>query len=357
MRKKLFIPGPTEVREEVRLAQSQPMIGHRMAEFSVLYERIIERLKRLLNTHQNVMVFTSSATGVMEGAIRNTVRENLLSFTMGAFSERWAKIAKSCGKKVDVVELEWGKAVKPEMLSEHLSKKRYDAVLITHNETSTGVMNPLKELAGVVKDFPDTLLLVDAVSSLTGVPIDIDGWGIDVIFASVQKCFALPPGLTVAVVSDRAMERSKEVPDRGYYFDFLTTKRYFDERRQTPATPAISLLYAMDIQLDRMEKEGMENRYRRHLEMARIVQNWAERYFGLFAEEGYRSPTVTAIKNTRGIKVSELIDELGKRGYVISNGYGKLKEITFRIGHMGDITPKEIDELLREIEDILGLEI
>jgi len=354
MKKKLFIPGPTEVREEIRLAQSQPMIGHRMHEFSELYAKIIEKLRGLLETRNEVMIFTSSATGVMEGAIRNTVKKRLLSVTMGAFSERWAKIAEACGKEVETLSLQWGKALKPEMLYEALKKDHYEAVLITHNETSTGVINPLREISDVVKEFPETLLLVDAVSSFTGVPIEIDEWGIDVIFASVQKCFALPPGLTVTVVSERALKKAKSIEDRGYYFDFLAMKKYYETRRQTLATPAISLLYALEMQLDRMEKEGMEKRFKRHEEMAELAQNWGREHFSLFAEEGYESPTVTTIKNTRKINVSNLIQELGKRGYAISNGYGKLKEITFRIGHMGDLTPEEVKELLGEIEDILG---
>lgn len=355
MKKKLFIPGPTEVREEIRLAQSQPMIGHRMPEFSELYEGIIEKLRRLIGTRNDVMVFTSSATGVMEGTIRNTVKRRVLSIIQGAFSERWAKIAKSCGKEVKTVELDWGRALKPDFLYEALKKDQYEAVLITHNETSTGVMNPLEKLSEVMKEFPDTLVLVDAVSSFTGTPIMIDKWGIDVVFASVQKCFALPPGLTVAVVSKRALEKAETIEDRGYYFDFVTMKRYYDTRRQTPATPAISLLFALDAQLGRMEKEGMENRFERHRRMARIAQDWGREYFFLFAEEGYESPTVTTIRNTRGINVSELIEELGRRGYAISNGYGKLKEKTFRIGHMGDLTPEELKELLGETEDILEL--
>jgi len=291
----------------------------------------------------------------MEGAIRNTVKRKLLSFVNGAFAERWYHIAKANGKDVDVISVDWGKAIKPEMVEEALKRNKYEAVLITHNESSTGVMNPLKEICEVMRKFPDVLLLVDSVSALFGVPVDIDGWGIDVIFASVQKCFALPPGLTVTVVSDRAFEKAKKIDNRGYYFDFITMARYYDERKQTPATPAISLLYAMDLQLDRMLKEGMENRFRRHLEMALLARNWAKRNFELFAEPGYESVTLTTVLNTKGIDVKGLNESLKERGYVISNGYGKLKGKTFRIGHMGDLTVEELKDLLFQIDDILGL--
>ncbi len=356
MHKKLFIPGPTEVREEVLRAQTYPMIGHRMREFSELYERIIEKLRKLFRTNHKAFVFTSSATGVMEGAIRNVVNRKVLSCINGAFSKRWHEIALRNGKEADVIEVEWGKAIKPEMVEDALEKGSYEAVLVTHNETSTGVMNPLKEIGEVLKNYPDTLLLVDAVSSLAGAPIEIDEWGVDIIFASVQKCFALPPGITVAFVSDRALEKARKVENRGYYFDLITMLKYYEERKQTPATPAISLLYALDLQLDRMEKEGMENRYKRHKEMAELARSWAKKHFELFAEPGYESLTVTTVTNTRNISVAELNRELGKRGFAISNGYGKLKEKTFRIGHMGDLTVDEIKELLENINDILGLE-
>ncbi len=354
-RKKLFIPGPTEVREEVLEAQRKWMIGHREKDFSILYERVIEKLRKVLDTKNFVTVFTSSATGVMEGSIRNTVKRNLLSTVCGAFSHRWMDIAKRCGKEVDVIEVEWGKAIKPEMVEKELKNKKYEALLITHNETSTGVTNPLKEICEVVRSVsPDTLILVDAVSSLAGIEIPIDELSLDVIFASVQKCFALPPGLTVTVISERAMEKSKEINDRGYYFDFLEMKKYYDERRQTPATPAISLLFAFDYQLDRMLKEGMKKRFERHLKMAEKVRNWVkERKFELFPEKGYESNTVTVIKNTKNLDVPSLIEKLRERGFKIANGYGKLKNITFRIGHMGDLTLEEIEELLENLDGVL----
>jgi predicted phosphoserine aminotransferase len=353
--RKLFIPGPTEVRDEVLKAQTNKMIGHREETFSELYRSVINKLKNFFNTSKEIMVFTSSATGVMEGSIRNLVNRRVLGTVCGAFSKRWVEIAKACAKEVEVIEVEWGRAIKPDMIREKLKKNYHEAVLITHNETSTGVKNPLKEISEVVKEVsPETLVIVDAVSSLSGISIDIDNWNIDCVFASTQKCFALPPGLTVCIVSDRAIEKSKNVEGKGYYFDFVAMKKYYDNRNQTPATPAISLLYAMDFQLDRMLEEGAENRFRRHTEMAERVRKWVfDNGFELFPEKGYESDTVTVIKNNREVDVPLLIEKLKKRGFTIANGYGKLKNITFRIGHMGDLTVSEIEELLTNIKEVL----
>jgi aspartate aminotransferase-like enzyme len=226
---------------------------------------------------------------------------------------------------------------------------------VVHNETSTGVMNPMKEIGEVMRKYPDVIFMVDAVSSMAGAKIDFDGWGLDVCVASTQKAFALPPGLAVAVISDKALKKAATIKDRGSYTDFIALKKRYDEKSQTPNTPAISLLNAMDVQLDRMLAEGMDNRYARHIEMAKIVRGWAkDRGFELFAEPGYESLTLTTVKNNKGISVADLNKELGTRGFAISNGYGSLKEQTFRIAHMGDLTVDEIKELLRNIDEILG---
>lgn len=356
MHKKLFVPGPVEVKREVLDAQSKWMIGHRMEDFSELFYNVTEKVKKALDTKNHVLIFTSSATGVMEGSLRNVVEQKFLSTICGAFSERWYKIGLSNGKEGDAIEVEWGKAIKPEMIEEKLKTGKYEAVLVTYNETSTGVMNPLKEIGEMMKNYPDIIFLVDAVSAMMGAPVKPEEWGIDVVFASVQKAFALPPGLTVTVVSEKAIEKAKKVKNRGYYFDFLEMLKYYQERHQTPATPAISLLYAMDYQMDRILEEGVENRYNRHREMAEYTRAWAlEKGFEMFPEKGYESPTVSTIKNTKGFSIKDLNKELAKRGYAISNGYGKLKEQTFRIGHMGDLTMYELKELLWNIEDIWNL--
>ncbi len=355
MHKKLFIPGPTEVRDDILQAQAKPMIGHRSKDFSALYEGIVNKIKKALNTQNYVIVFTSSGTGIMEGAIRNCVYKDVLCCVNGSFSDRWFKIAKACGKNADAISVDWGKAIKPEMIEEKLKQKKYDAVTLVHNESSTGVRAPIEEIAEVMKKYPDTFWLVDTVSSLMGDKIEIDKLGIDVCLTSSQKCFALPPGLAVCTVTQRALERTRTIPDRGYYFDFDAMLKRYEKDRQTPTTPAVTLMYAMDKQMDKILAEGMENRYKRHLEMANYVREWAKKYFALFPEPGYESVTLTCVNNTRKISVADLNSELGKRGFQISNGYGDLKEKTFRIAHMGDLTLDEIKELISNLNEILKL--
>jgi|UniRef100_A0A7V3PSZ0 aspartate aminotransferase-like enzyme len=354
--KKLFVPGPTEVREEILKAQAQWMIGHRSKEFGELNKRCVEKTKQILKTQNYCFWWTASGTGLMEGAIRNVVQKKVLHTVNGAFSDRWFKISQACGKEPAAVRVEWGKAVTPELIAAELAKGGYEAVTITQNETSTGVRAPIEEICSMLKEkYPDVLVLVDAVSSLMGDWFEIDRLGIDVVVASSQKCVALPPGLAVAIVSARAMEKCKKIPDRGYYFDYEAMLKRYEKDNQTPTTPAISLFWALDKQLDHILAEGMENRYRRHQEMAKFTREWARRYFAVFPEAGYESVTLTTVTNTRGISVKDLNTALGQRGMQISNGYGDLKEKTFRIAHMGDLTLDDLKAVTAAIVDILKL--
>ncbi len=354
MRKKLFLPGPVEVRREILEAQAKPLIGHRSKEFSELYERIIETLRRLFETPYYAFVFTSSATGVIEGFIRNFVKKKVLVMQNGSFAERWVEASALNGKEVKSYDIEWGKAVKPEMVADELKKDHYDAVIVVHNESSTGVLSPLEEIGKAIKETsPDTLLLVDAVTSMMGTEIRFEEWNVDAAAAGVQKAFGLPPGISVAFVSERAMEVSKGIKDKGLYFNFEEMLKYYEKNRQTPFTPNISLLYALDIQLQRIEEEGLKNRHKRHEQMAKLVQQWALKYFDMFPERGYWSKTITCTANTRNIDVPTFLSELGKRGFAIANGYGPLKNKTFRIGHMGDFTLQEVEELLDAMTETL----
>jgi aspartate aminotransferase-like enzyme len=355
MHKKLFIPGPTEVRQDILDTQATPLIGHRTKAMTELYTGMIGKIQEILNTKKFTFVLTASGTAIMEGAIRNCVSKDVLCCVNGAFSDRWYKIAKKCDKNADVIELDWGKAIKPEMVEEKLKLKKYEAVTVVQNETSTGVRNPVEDIGKLLKNYPDVLLLVDTVSSLMGDNIKINEWGMDVCLTSSQKAFALPPGLAVGIVSDRAMKKTESVTGRGHYCDFIGIRDYYNKKGQTPSTPAITLMYAMDKQLDKIKTEGMDNRYKRHVEMAKYVQDWAIQHFALFAESGYESVTVTCINNTKGINVADLNKELGNRGFAISNGYGKLKEQTFRIAHMGDLTLNEIKELIKNINEIVKI--
>jgi len=351
--KRLFIPGPTEVRPENLAALARPQIGHRGAEFVDLYRRVIPKLQTLLETEAPVFLFTCSSTGVWEAAIRNGVRSRVLCCMQGAFSDRWLQVAEANGKEAERLQVPWGKAITAEMIDRALATGRYDAITVVHNETSTGVMNRLDEIADVVGRYPQVTFLVDAVSSMAGTRIPVDAWKIDVCLAGLQKAFALPAGLTVASVSRRVLEKAKEIPHRGYYFDFLEMLKYH-ERGQTPATPAIPQMQALDAQLDDILAEGLASRYARHESLARIVRAWARERFALFAEEGYESPTLTCVANTRGISVADLNKELGRQWAQISNGYGELKEKTFRIAHMGDTQEWEVRGLLAVLDRILG---
>jgi aspartate aminotransferase-like enzyme len=355
MYKKLFIPGPTHVRPEILQAQAVGMIGHRAKEYQDLQASVTPKLQKLLYTQSRVYLFASSSSGVMEGSVRQTSLKRMLVTVCGAFSKRWYEMVVANGIPCDKLEVPLGQAITPELVDEALSKGIYDAITLTHNETATGIMMPLKETAELIRaKYPDVLILVDAVSSMAGVKIEFDTWGLDVCLAGVQKCFALPPGLTVCAVSDRARARALQVPNRGHYFAYDQMDKKYDVN-QTPATPAISIIQAMDKQLDDMFAEGMDARFERHIQMARIVRDWARTYWALYGDQRYLSNTVTNISNTRGIVFGDLNKELGRRGAMISNGYGDLKEKCFRIGHMGDLTVPDIQWLLAQINDILKL--
>ncbi|MCP5094823.1 MAG: alanine--glyoxylate aminotransferase family protein [Chloroflexi bacterium] len=355
---KLYIPGPTEVRPEIANAQTEWMVGHRMPECIELVGRIRPKLRKVFMTEKRVLISASSGTGFWEGAIRNTVNKKILNCVNGAFSDRWREVTEANGKENEVLEVEWGKPILPEMVTERLASGEFDAISVVHNETSTGVTSPLREIAEAVRNAPNgdkIMILVDAVSGISGVRLEFDNWDLDVALCSSQKAFALPPGLAFCAVSDRAMAKAKTVPNRGYYFDFLTLEKYL-LKDQTPATPAISLLYALDRQLDDMMAETMEGRFTRHLAMRDRTIQWAKsKGFELFAEPGYESPTVTSIHNNLNIDIPGLNRYLHERGMILSNGYGaKLKNVSFRIAHMGDLQPADMEELFAAVDDFLA---
>jgi aspartate aminotransferase-like enzyme len=301
---------------------------------------------------------TSSATGMMEGAVRQLTHKRCISFVNGAFSKRWFQIAKACGLEADSVDVEWGKAIKPEMLEEKFKTGKYDCATIVFNETSTGIMSPLEDLAEVWKKYPDITILVDAVSAMGGIKIEFEKLGVDVLLAGLQKCFALPSGLTICAVSGKALEKSKLAKGKGYYFDLVEFQKSH-EKSQTPTTPAIPHLFGLDHQLTYiLDVEGLENRWARHKELATAVQDWAiDRGFGINAEaRKYSSYTLTTVNNReKKVDISALNKELKKHWAMIGNGYKELKDITFRIAHMGDVTMIDILGLLAVIDRILKL--
>lgn len=356
MHKKLFIPGPVNVKNEVLAKMATPMIGHRSKDASQLQKNISSKLQEVLFTKEAILLSTSSGSGLMEGAIRSCTRKRAAVFAVGAFGVRWYEMAVSNNVPADLFEVEWGNPTAPELIQKVLSTGKYDLITVTHNETSTGLMNPLPAIAEVVRNFPQVIFCVDAVSSAGGSIIEVDRLGIDICITSTQKALGLPPGMSICTFSQKAIERSKEVPYRGYYLDLLALYEYIQKKDyQYPSTPSLSHMFAMDYQLDCILAEGLEKRFARHIEMANYVRQWAKEYFELFADERYLSNTLTTIKNSRNIDVAVLNSELGNRGYQISNGYGKLKDKTFRIAHMADCTLDEIKELIANINDILKL--
>ena len=351
----MFVPGPVDVDPEVLAAQDQPMIPHRSKEFEEIFRRSAEKAKPLFGTQNRVFISTSSGTGLQEAAIRNLAKQDVLSCVNGAFGNRWYAVAVSNGKNTTKLDFPWNSPIDADKVADAVREKHYEVITIVHNETSTGMENPVAEVAAAVRAVsPDTLICVDAVSSLGGVKIEADAWGVDMVLASSQKCLALPPGLSLACVSDRAMAYAEEVPNRGWYFDLLQLEKH-RIKDSTPATPAVSLIYALDVQLDRILAEGLENRFTRHAAMAQQVRDWAiAKGFGLYAPEGYRSKTVTTVENRLEIDIAELNSYLLEQGMRIANGYGQLKNKTFRIAHMGETQPADIDLLLKAFDTFLN---
>jgi aspartate aminotransferase-like enzyme len=354
--KKLFIPGPTMVHPDVLAKMATPMIGHRSKEASQLQRSISDKLRQLMYTRTKIVLSTSSGTGLMEGAIRSATAKRAIVFSVGAFGKRWYDLARLNGVEADLHEEEPGQPTLPQTVDRYLKTGKYDTVAITHNETSCGITNPIESIAEIIQKYPDVVWLVDAVSSLAGIMIDVDRLGIDICITSSQKALALPPGLAVASVSPKAEKRFETVGNKGYYLDIKNLVKYVDKKdHQYSSTPSLPHMFALDFQLDRILKEGLENRFARHMEMAEYTIGWANTHFNVFCRPGFESLTVTCIANTRNISVADLNAELGKQGMQISNGYGDLKEKTFRIAHMGELTLKDMAEVTGAIEEILNI--
>ena len=334
------------------------MIGHRGPAMEALLARLQPPLRALFGTSRPVYIATSSATGLMEAAIRNGVRRRVLSLVNGAFSERFHQIARACGCEAEKLEVPLGEPNTPDSLERALRDGAFDAVTVVHSETSTGVLNPIEELARVAHAAGDVVLLVDSVTGVGGTRVETDAWELDVVLTGSQKALALPPGLAFAVANERVLERAKTIPGRGIYFDFLEFEKGA-RKHQTPNTPAISLLYALDAQLAHVHSESVEQRWARHEAMARRTLNWVDAMrdrgieLSVLAPAGYRSPTVTCIRVPEPHKGSRIAGALEKRGWTIAPGYGALRDATIRIGHMGDHTVEELDALLAELTAVL----
>ena len=354
-----FLPGPTDVRDEVLAAQSGPMLPHRGAEFEALFARVQEGMRAVFRTTRPVYVSTSSATGLMEAAVRCAKPGKVLSLVNGAFAERFADVARSCGREVTVLDAKWGDVVPLEAVETALRSASYAAVTIVHSETSTGALTALPELAALCARH-GALSLVDSVTGMAGAPVETDAWGLDFVFTGSQKALALPPGLAFGVTSERYLATVKDAPHRGRYFDVLEFEQYV-HKNQTPNTPATPLLYATAVQLDAIARESMEGRWARHAEMMRVTHEWvvaSREALGvplcMQALEGVRSPTVTCVALPLHVRGEDVVRATAERGYVIGGGYGKLKSSAFRIGHMGDHTVDGTSACLQAVRDALA---
>jgi aspartate aminotransferase-like enzyme len=356
---KLHIPGPVEVSAKTFQALCSPMIGHRGQGFKDLYAKIQPQLQQLLVTKQLVYLSTSSAWGVMEGAIRNLVQKKVLNCMCGAFSDKWFDVAKRCGKQAEALQVDWGSPIRAEAIDQKLATGEFDALTLIHNETSTGTMSPLAEIAALKQKYPEVMFIVDAVSSMSAVPLKFDELGIDVLLAGTQKAFALPPGLALFVCSSAALAKAASAKDRGYYFDLVEFQKNAAQS-MTPSTPSIPHIYALSSKLDEFFAEGLENRYARHRQTNQMMRNWAAKHgFTLFPEKGFESLTLTCVNNGakpggRAVDVAKLQKLVKDQGFLIDGGYGKVKGTTFRLSNMGDETEATMNQLYAALDQAMG---
>jgi len=350
----LRIPGPTSLPPTVREAGGRQMINHRGPEFRELLERLQAGMKPYFGTTGDIAILSCAGTGGLEAAIVNTLSpgDRVLAVSIGAFGDRFAKIAEAYGANVDRVAAEWGWAAAPDEIRERLGRGDCKAVLLTHNETSTGVMNPIPELAAAIRDVaPEALILVDTVSSLGAVPFDMDGWGIDVVATASQKAWMSAPGLAMVAASDRAREAMKTATMPRFYLDLA---KHFEAMAtgETPWTPAVAVAFQVDEGIRLMEAEGKEAVFARHVACAAATQAGIESLgFELLAEPAHRSRTVTAAWLPDGVEWKDFNGRIKQRGVILAGGQGKLAGKVFRVGHLGQVTVTDILDALLAIED------
>ncbi|MEO6578439.1 MAG: alanine--glyoxylate aminotransferase family protein [Candidatus Limnocylindria bacterium] len=351
MEQNLRTPGPTPIPDAVRDAQAQQMIDHRGTEFAEMLNETSAGLAELIGSSGEVLLLTGSGSGALEAAVVNTLSpgDRVLAVTIGSFGDRFAGIAAAFGASVERYEVEWGEAADPDALRDHLaSAEPYRAVLVTHNETSTGVANPLRQLADVVRSAPDEpLLLVDGISGLGAMPFEMDGWGIDLVVSASQKAWMASPGIAIAAIGERARIAGETAGMPRYYWDFGEARSWAG-KGQTPWTPAISVLYGLRVGVRRLREEGRERTWARHAAIAAGVLAGFER-LGLraVAPSDHRSATVTAAWLPDGLEWGPFNAAMRARGLVIAGGQGKWAGRILRFGHMGDVRIEEMAEALR----------
>ena len=355
----LRIPGPTPCPPEVLAAASGEMINHRGPEFAELLDRLTTGIQPFFGTDQEILIISASGTGAMEAAIVNTLSpgDNVLCVTVGSFGDRFGTIAERYGATVTRSDIEWGEAATPELVAELIQQDEYDALLITHNETSTGVTNPIGEIAAAVRAVADPLIIVDAVSSLGSIEMRMDDWGLDAVVTASQKGWLSPPGIAMAALSDRGWEAAERSTMPSFYFDLTTHKDYAD-RGQPPWTPSLPTMYAMDAALPMLAAEGPEAIYARHHRFASWTRAAAKSLgLELLAEERYASDTVTAVKVPEGITGAAVSRRLREEhDVVIAGGQGKLAPSIWRIGHLGYLDEGEFTACFSAFQQALVAE-
>ena len=347
-----FLPGPTEVRPEVLAAMTQPMIPHRGKAFEALYARVNTGLQHAFRTRRPVYMSTSSASGLMEAAIRCAPAGPILALVNGAFSERFANIARACDREVIVATTPAGTVHDLGAVEQALAQQWFAAVTVVHSETSTGALSDIAAIARLAHAH-GTMVLVDSVTGLGGAPVETDGWELDFVLTGSQKALALPPGLAFGVASEAFILQAQTAHARGLYFDLVEFEQ-FAHKHQTPNTPAVSLLYAADVQMQAIVAEGIAARWARHTAMRELTEQWCgANGLEILATKGSRSPTVSAIRVPEGLSPAAMVKAVAERGFVIGGGYGAMKDVTFRVGHMGDHTPDRLALCLSACADAL----
>lgn len=352
---KLFIPGPIAVSAKTMEAMTSAPIGHRSPDFVDLYQAVQPGLQELFGTKDPVFLSTSSAWGIMEGALRNVSQRRVLNCMNGAFSDKWHDVANRNGIPATALKFEWGQPVDPEAVRAELATGQYDAITLIHNETSCGCMSDLPALMAVIREFPEVISLVDTVSSFSVLDIPKDELGIDIMITGSQKALAMPPGLSLCGVSERALERAKAAPNCGYYFDLLEFLKNH-EKGMTPSTPNIPLIYALRSKLEDIFAEGPAERYARHARLnAQVRSTIREQGFELLPEDAFGSLSLNCFENTRNVDLPALNRSLkAEHNLVIDGGYGKLKGKAFRISNMGDETDESIAVMLHAVVSTLA---
>ena len=351
---KLFIPGPTHVSDDVLEKLSMPQIGHRTPEISELIDFIITGLQQILYTKNHIYLVSHAATGLWEMGTKNSVEKGVLHAVNGAFSSKWALSSELNGFNLQIVESNWGDRVDVDDVDKYLSSGKFDVFAMVHNETSTGAMSNLSDISNLLKNkYPDVLWLVDAVSSMAGVKIEVDKLGIDFLLSSTQKAWGLPAGFSICSVSDRILKKSESIKNKGYFLDLHTYEKYF-LKSQTPTTPSIPHMFALKYVIKNIKHDGIENRWNRHIDMANYVREWTlDHGQKFFTNQNALSYTLTCIDNVRNWDINKINDSLLSKGFRMDRGYGKYKGKAFRIPHMGNIYMSDLKEYLMNFDEVL----